>query len=354
MYADGFRLTTLELGWDLFEPRDGEVDETYVAAAQARLLEFRQAGMRVVLEAGRHYPPSWVFEVPHSRFVNQYGAVYTELESGRNVGNVVYNQALRDLHARYLEQVFARLGTDFYAVRVGGGWYGELNYPPHEYAGQTNCYWAFDAIAQGNAGGMADGVRVAPHPGYKPGEPSTNHSRAHAFAEWYLESLADYHDWQIRTVRRFYSGTIVMLYPSWGLRPGQLEAAVQADLAGSTLPEAHGEVSRGFDFARFVARIDDAKMTPYSTWLDAPAPEDGLTDPSGWSPVHYLASLAAEHPLSLSVWGENTGGGGAPVMATCFERVRQHDLRGFMWAFEPELYAPSAAAEEFRRQLAVP
>jgi hypothetical protein len=113
----------------------------------------------------------------------------------------------------------------------------------------------------------------------------------------------------------------------------------------------HGEVSRGFDFARFVARIDDAKVTPYSTWLDAPAPDDDGSDPTGWSPMHYLASLGRSHPLRLRTWGENTGGGGPSVVKLCFERTQQLDLLGFMWAFEHHLEPGSPTLEEFRTEL---
>src|SRR5690606_18425367 len=123
------------------------------------------------------------------------------------------------------------------------------------FAGKANCYWAFDPFAQGKKPGLPAGMTPCPVPGWKPGDASPDHASARAFIHWYLDSLKHYHDWQITTVRKHYAGPLMMLYPSWGIRPGQLDAAIAADLAGTTPAEKNGELQRGFDFARFIGGL---------------------------------------------------------------------------------------------------
>ncbi len=60
--------------------------------------------------------------------------------------------------------------------------------------------------------------------------------------------------------------------------------------------------------------------------------------PVGWSPVHFLASLAEERGQALEVWGENTGWGSVDEMALCFDRLDTYALSGLFWAFEEQLY----------------
>ena len=67
------------------------------------------------------------------RYVDQYGDVYAPLETGKKIANMVFVQKMRDKQKAYLQRLFATLGTDFYGVRLGGGWYGELNYPEATY-----------------------------------------------------------------------------------------------------------------------------------------------------------------------------------------------------------------------------
>jgi hypothetical protein len=225
-------------------------------------------------------------------------------------------------------------------VRLGGGWYNELNYPPATFRNQANCYWAFDALAQGIKPGLPAGMTACPVPGWKPGESSPDHASARRFLDWYVASLQNYHDWQITTVRQFYAGPLMMMYPSWGIRPGQTESAIAGDLAGHTSPEKNGEIQRGFDFARFIGGIRDPHVGIHCTWLDAnPSWSDETsTDPVRWSPVRFLSSLARQHTPPLIVTGENTGGGGPEVLRLCAERALAFDLKSVFWAFSPDLF----------------
>lgn len=343
--AAGVDLATFAVAWDRFEPVEGQVDVGYVAELRTSLAQYRAAGRQVVLDAGVHYPPSWLFAYPNSRYVDQYGDAYAHPEPGKKIANMVFNQQMRDKQARYLGQLLGALGTDFYGLRLGGGWYGELNYPDHVYAGRSNAYWGFDALARGAAPGLATGLQPNPVPDWLPGTPTADHDSARRFAEWYLASLDDYHDWQITTARRLFAGNLLMMYPSWGIRPGQLEGAVAGDLAGRTSVEVNGEVQRGFDVTRFVGGITDPRVVVYTTWLNADASSDGGSDARYWSPVKHLAGLAAAgRAQPLAVMGENTGRDTLPDLELTFAQARRYGLQAVVWAFEPDLYRSGYAS----------
>jgi hypothetical protein len=336
----GVTLAVLSVLWDRFEPVEGAPDSIYIQKLRTDLDVLRGAGLQVVLDLGIQYPPAWLGKLADSRYQNQYGEAFVDRKPGMNVANSVFNSKVRDCQEAYMGKLFGALGKDFYAVRLGGGWYGELNFPPAKFQKQNNCYWGFDAIAQGLKPGLPSGMGPCPVPGWKPGTPSTEHADAGRFLNWYLESLKNYHDWQITTTRRFYTGPLMMLYPSWGIRPGQIEAAVTADLSGTTPPERNGETQRGFDFTRFIGGITDSKVWVHCTWLDSdPAwSDDASSSESRWSPPHFLASLAMRHSPSLVISAENTGGGGPAALRLCAERARAFGIQTIFWAFEPDLF----------------
>lgn len=344
-YAAGLRAVTYEVFWDRLQPARDGFDEVQFEKARQDIAAYREVGMEVVLSLGVQYPPPWAFEVPNGRYVNQHGEVYADSEPGANGLNAVFNQEVRDLQSDYVARAFEELGDDFYAVRLGWGYYGELSYPSHSYNDRPNVYWGFDDVALGKAGSLPTTLSPNPVPDWKPGDPSPDHGAARQFADWYLDAMTDYQNWQIATVREHYDGRLAVLYPSWGLRPGQLDAAVDRDLSGFTSPELNGEVQRGHDFSRHVDGLPDrevrtSRVVVYTTWLDA-SPEfgdDGGQDPVGWSPVHFLASLAEERGQALEVWGENTGWGSVDEMALCFDRLDTYALSGLFWAFEEQLY----------------
>ncbi|MEZ0215916.1 MAG: hypothetical protein ACAH89_02155, partial [Rariglobus sp.] len=330
----------LSVSWDRFEPTPGAPSSAYVRQLRADLTTYRQAGLGVVLDTGIQYPPAWLLQLPDARYINQHGDTFTDARPGMNVANSVFNAAVRTRQAAHLRNLFRELGTDWAAVRLGGGWYGELNYPPATFAQKTNCYWAFDPIAQGQKPGLPAGLTACPVPGWKPGKTSPDHASARRFLDWYLASLQNYHDWQITTVRSLYAGPLMMMYPSWGIRPGQLEPAIISDLAGLTSPEKNGELQRGFDFARFIGGIRDPQVWVHCTWIDS---KPGWSDETGadearWSPVHYLSALARRHSPALAVSAENTGGGGPEILRLCAERSRAFEVKALFWAFAPDLF----------------
>lgn len=338
--AAGVTQVVLSVSWDRFQPEPHRFDSAYVAKLRADADAYRAAGLGVVLGLGIQYPPAWLRELPHARYQNQHGDAYIDRAPGKNVVNSVFNSSIRERQLEYTAAIFKHLGADWAGVRLGGGWYGEVNYPAAKFAGKDNSYWAFDPIAQGKIPGLPAGVKPCPVPGWKPGQASRDHDSARRFAAWYLESLQNYHDWQIATVRRHYKGPLHMLYPSWGIRPGQLDAAIAADLAGTTPPEKNGEIQRGFDFARFIGGIRDPQVWVQCTWLDSNPDwsDETSADPARWSPPKYLASLARRHNPPLRVSAENTGGGGMPALKLSAKRIQELDMDALFWAFGPDLF----------------
>lgn len=347
-YRAGLRLAVLELAWDRYEPQAGKFSAVYAAKVRERMNIYRNAGMRVMLDFGMQYPPAWIFREGASRFVNQYGQAYTNPAPGGNGVDAVFNQAIRRFQTAYVRQVFRNLGTGFYAVRLGWGQDGELGYPPaRKYHGRCNCYWCFGPIAQGKTKGLPDSLKPCPVPGWIPGSPSPEPLAASRFADWYMGCLENYQNWQICLVRRYYGGRLAVLYPSWGVRPGQLNAAIAGNLAGRTSTEINGEIQRGLDFRRLINGIHGPQVTVYCTWLDAPLRlcKDRSRDRARWSPIHYLAFLAAHHQPRLAVWGENTGHpDDLADMHLCFQRLRTYHLIGMLWAFQRNLFAAGSMA----------
>ena len=338
--ADGTRLAAergagvttkvVRISWKDMVPAEGTTDAAYIGTLHARFDALRAAGFGITLELGIQDTPDWVHTAyPAASYVDQYGDVYSgqgQPDSGD--ANAVFNPTLRRLIADYVRDVFAAFGTDFAAVRLGGGHWGELTYPTNTYNGHTNCYWAFDPSA----------LAQSPVPSWHPGDPSP-HGEAARFIAWYLDALTGYQTWQISMLRASYSGPIVMLYPSFGVRPGQLDGAVSGNLDGATSVEINGELQRGYDMARQVAAIADPNTIIATTWLDCPFGDDDSANPDDWRPVHYLASLATTHAPALRVFGENTGQGQRAQMDFAAAQMVRYGLVGMAWYDEGEVFS---------------
>ncbi len=348
--AKGINTASITIRWDSFEPQEGVISNSYVQIMQENLTKFKQAGARVVLDLGVHYPPVWATQIPNCRYVNQYGEAYAVTDQpGRNVVNGVFNQQVRDKIAAYVDLVFTRFDPDdFFAIRIGWGHFAELQYPDKNYKESKNCYWGYDAITLNQVTGLLpEGVGVNPVPNWKPGMASTNNADARAFIEWYLNALKNYQSFQISTIRKHYDGYINALYADWGVREGQIEEAIAKNLDGTTFTEQYGQLQKGLDFARFIAAIPDSNVVVYNTCLNSSYPfpmtesivNENSANPKDWSPIHYEYWCAKKHHLPLKIWAENDGNDNYYAMKLAFERMKKYDLMGIMWAFEFNLYS---------------
>jgi hypothetical protein len=92
----GVTTAMFELNRASFEPRPGAVSASYLASMRS----YQTAGQRVTLRLGLQNPPSWVFSLPGSSYVDQNGDVSTEAD-------FVFSQAVRSAAERYLSLVAA-------------------------------------------------------------------------------------------------------------------------------------------------------------------------------------------------------------------------------------------------------
>ena len=290
MRAAGVTDLLMEISWAEAEPAEGVFNDTYLRSVRAQTDGWRAAGFQVALNAGMMNAPQWLLDKPGGRFVDQYGDHYTAYP----VPNLVFGDSLRGYAQQYLNEVFSVMGTGWANVRAGGGPSGELSYPYlfNASGGVENLYWAYDQNAAGED----------PVPSWRPGSPSPN-GEAGTFLNWYLDRLASFQNWQVSALRSAgFTGPVTMLYPSYGMRPGDFTQATGTNLSGSSSPEINGEVQRGYDFARQISAISDQSVVVYSTWGDNPAP------------VSYLSSLA--HDKGLQFMSENGGGNTASQVDT--------------------------------------
>jgi hypothetical protein len=304
----GFGL--VDLIWSGAEPQPGVFDEGYFAAMRAQIKAFRKAGLKIVLGSGIEEAPAWLLNMPDARFVDQDGVTYT----GSNEPNLIFATQYRPLAAAYLAKVFQELGTNFYAVRVGGGHWNELTYPSVFTNGHwEDDYWAFDGAA----------MQQNPVPTWRPGMAGGGTAPA-KFLTWYLQSLTNYELWQIATVRRSYPGTIAVLDGSWGLRQGDFAKIVATNLNGTSSPEQNGEAQVGSDHAQQIAAIKDKHVAVWITWVN------------NANVASWLSGLARKQ--GLQVMGENGGSNTPAQMTSTLAIAERNHLSAFMWVRASEAY----------------
>lgn len=315
----GFQYYRIELNWSLAEPSYNSYSNSYFDAVKQTISVARSAGLTPILSFGLEYPASWVFALDPegSRFVNQYGDVWTGAGNGERVANGVFSSRIRAAMAGYIQNVFQKLGTAWGGVNWGGGLvYDEVRYPWCP-TGRSNCFWAYDSNARAQN----------PVPGYTPA--TGNIAQAQTFATWYNRSLQNYITWGMGIIRKYYGGQLIVLLPSWGIRPGDIQNAVSANLNGK--PYRSSEVAGGMDWAsQLPAYAAYGTVTVDSTWANRL--DDPWNDPQDWGPVHYLASIL---PTSMRLGGENSlGAAGVSDMNDLFNNARTYHLQWIMWMSE--------------------
>ena len=66
-------MAMFELNWASFEPTQGVLSASYLATMKSELAAYQAAGQKVTLGLGLQNPPSWVFNLPDSTYVDQNG-----------------------------------------------------------------------------------------------------------------------------------------------------------------------------------------------------------------------------------------------------------------------------------------
>ena len=326
-HSGGVDVITVSVGWNYAEPTDGAFSTAYIMGVKNEIDLAKSAGLGVVLDPGLQYPPDWVFSLPGgTRFVNQYGDIFTGSEpSGNNVANAVTDMAVRNAESTYLAWLGSQIpGKSLTAIRQGGGPLGELRYPDAIYRGHTDSYWAYDASTKA----------VSPVPGWVPGTGTT--AQAAAFLNSYNAALDGYGIWMNGQLEADFGTEELVMLPGWGERPGGSVSEVS-----SLLTLNMDEFNEGLDWNNLLSSLPDAEHSAaYITYLDAPTvkPTLQLEDPAD-----YVATLVGG--TSIRLGGENTGDGTIADMELCVKRAKALHFFIVQWMDEAQLIASGAGED---------
>ena len=341
----GVTMAMLELNWASFEPSPGEVSGSYVASMRSDLAAYRAAGMKVTLGLGMHYTPSWVFDLPDSKYVNQNGDTSTE-------ANFVFSAAVRQAADTYLTLVSRNLPlSDFWAIRLTSGGDQEMLYP----SGGT--YWAFDnAALTGN--GLVPGMSPNPYPNWRPGNVGLSQAQINSWVDWYIGGLVNVTTWQMGILSSLgFAGYYEIVTPGSGTRPDALARTEEADLSND------GTTGGGAVWDRFYAGLQGRSdvIAYISSVADMSGDNDGCTAADddiipltstamdSWSATRWISRIAASDALLVggenSGWGTsaalnaqytNTGADG--MMADAVRQARSCHFSVFYWAHDIHLW----------------
>lgn len=297
----GITVAMFELDWASFEPKQGQFDNQYMASLQSFLRTFRTAKMLVTLGLGLQNPPAWVFSLPNSSYVNQYGTTTREAD-------LVFSESVRQAAALYLKQVSADLPlSDFWAIRLTSGGNAEMLYP------SGGSYWAFNSSALTGIG-LPPTMTANPFPGWRPGKPGLSPTQINRWVNWYVGGLDNVTAWQMRTISALgFKGYYQLVTPGSGTRPDDLKAEEK-----NNLPD--GVTGVGAVWDRYYSMLPDkTKVVAYVSSVADMSGNDNtcqtrdeslpLTSRSidSWSATRWIARIARAN--NLLVAGENPGYG---------------------------------------------
>jgi hypothetical protein len=333
----------VELDWASFEPRQGVFSASYLTTIRSYLQVFRAAGMRVTLGLGLQDPPSWVFNLPDSTFVNQDGSTSNEID-------FIFSEAVREAAVSYLTRVSADLPlSNFWAIRLTSGGNAEMLYPP------GGAYWAFDNAALTGVD-LPPTMTPNPFPNWRPGHPGLAPSQIDQWVNWYVEGLDNVTDWQMRTLSGLgFKGYYQLVTPGSGTRPDVLRTEEQQDLPDGT-------TGVGAVWNRYYSMLPD--KTNVVAYVSSVADESGrddscrpgdesipLTSPlmDSWSATRWISRISAA--AKLLVAGENAGyqipkvldahyidTSSSGMMAAAIRQAKSCNFRVFYWAHDVNLW----------------
>jgi hypothetical protein len=337
-------MAMFEFNWASFEPTRGVLSSSYLTTMKDELASYQAAGQKVTLGLGLQNPPSWVFNLADSTYVDQNGAVSTE-------ANFVFSRAVRTAAAQYLSLVAASLPmSNFWAIRLTSGGNGEMLYP----GGGT--YWAFDRAAL-TGSGLASGMTRNPDPSWKPGTTGLTQTQISTWVNWYVGGLDDVTNWQMQTLTGLgFTGYYETVTPGSGTRPDHLTQTEQANLSND------GTTGVGAVWNLYYAQLPNkANVIAYvSSVADNSGGNDtcqasdtalALTSAAmdSWSATRWITRIAAQYgvlaggenpgyglPASLDSFYTNTSATG--MMATAIRMALSCDFKVFYWAHDLHLW----------------
>jgi hypothetical protein len=311
-YAGGDRIGQYEIFWDRAEgAADGTFSAAYATQVASETATIRSNGLKLTLGMGINFPPTWTNTISNYRYVNEAGGFSTQL-------NVVFNQLVRTQVEQYYDWVNTQVGFgNVWSVRIISG-DQELLYP---LAGGTPSggWWAYDANAVGGAN-LPSTVAPNPYPTWVPGSTAITVAQAAEWYEWYIDSLVDVANWQMRYLREQfgYAGWFEILTPGSGQRPSLLatEAANRyspADFTtkvGAVWHEVYKRLADRHGVVAYCSSMADNSGTPANDVPTATDVNTAITDSSlnSYSAYRWVVRCANEYGLPNG--GENPGRGG--------------------------------------------
>jgi hypothetical protein len=331
--------THVQIGafWDRLMPTSAgqAFDSTELTNLRAAIDDARSKDLKVILQPVLQYPPNWALAaIP--QFRDQDGNLWSDSgPSGRNVRDWMWTQTGRNHVSYFIRTLLAALDlTKIDCIQMGGGYYGELQYPPTGAAPYR--FWAYGA-AQQSGTDLAAGMTQCPAAVRAPFVPyavGTSAADNLTFENWWVGGLSTFRAWYTNELKAGgWTGTIYVLHPSWGMRRGSW---TQAD-------DGYREaVAQGQDWDVLIAGYqNDPQVWPWSTWIDSQDILDFGGSPTiDWAkaPWRKLLEVAQAHSKAALIWGENTGG----QNNTDMDRVFRTDAipagyRGVCWLDHSQL-----------------
>lgn len=296
---NGISVAMFELDWASFEPEEGVFSTSYLTTMRRFLQTFRAAGMRVTLGLGLQYPPSWVFSLPDSNYVNQDGNIEREAD-------LVFSEAVRQAAASYLAQVAADFPlSNFWAIRLTSGGNAEMLYP------SGGAYWAFNKAALTGVG-LPSTMTPNPFPNWLPGRPGLTAVQIDQWVNWYVRGLDDVTNWQMHILSELgFAGYYQLVTPGSGTRPDVLSVEEWRDLPDGT-------TGLGAVWNRYYAMLPDkTNVVAYISSVADNSGDDDSCQPGddsvpltsrvmdSWSATRWISRIAAKEGLAVA--GENAG-----------------------------------------------
>jgi len=340
----GLSVAMFELDWASIEPHMGVFSESYIAALGHTLWKFRAEGMRVTLGLGLEDPPSWVYSLPDSSYVNQFGQVSREAD-------MVFSEPVRQAAESYLKHVFAALPLrDVWAVRLTSGGDDEMLYPP----GGT--FWAFENSAL-TGHDLPPTVARDPYPSWRPGKPGLTPAQINRWVNWYVRGLDDVTSWQMHVLSGLgFTGYYQLVTPGSGTRPDVLSQVEHMNLPND------GTTGVGAVWDRYYSMLPDkTKVVAYVSSVgdksgdddSCQAGDDGvpLTSPEmdTWSATRWISRVAAANGMLVA--GENAGyqmpsdldshymdRSSTGMMADAIRQATSCHFQVFYWAHDIDLW----------------
>jgi hypothetical protein len=340
----GVRMAMLEVYWDRFEPQRNVINQAYANEVKTALRAYQDAGMSVTLGLDTAAPPSWVFSLADSHYINQYGQ-----QAGEPA--FVFSNPVREAGASFMARVADVVPfSNFVAARITSGGNGEMLYP-------NNGLWAFSSPAL-TGRNLPAGMTANPFPRWRPGQTPITAAQVDQWVNWYVGGLVNVTQWAMNTCDSLgFRGYFLPVTPGSGTRPSSLAASVARQLTGDDTTAV------GAVWHRYYAQVpNQSRVIAYvSSVADGSGHDDcalasdvsvPLSSPQldGWSATRWMTRITHEYQLA-GIAGENPGYGASPdldrryvdtsahgMMATALRQAKASNFTAFYWAHDERLW----------------